>query len=179
MNELQTNFKEITSSFLDFPSNSGMCVSVYFTGCMRLCDECQNFELQDPESGTEISLSKIINIISLQTSRFLTNQICLLGGDPLFPKNLPFTRELLLQLGKTYDFCIYTGYDLDYVRSNQISNFKFLKCGRYINSLFQTSEKTDEYFQLASSNQKIYDSNFRLISNNGRMYFKEKFNEHN
>lgn len=95
----------------------------------------------------------------------------MLGGDPLYPKNLEFVKELLIKLGDEFDFCVYTGYDPDYVKLNNVKNFKYLKTGLYNEHFKQQSVKTDEYFQLASSNQEIYDKDFVLLTDGGRMYF--------
>jgi hypothetical protein len=96
-----------------------------------------------------------------------------LGGDPLYDTNIDFTRELVNKSYKDYDFCIYTGYDIDFVIQSNITDFKFIKCGRYMESLAQVSKKTHEHMVLASSNQALYDEKYNLISKNGVLHFKE------
>lgn len=172
MDELKTHISPImTGSFLDYPSKDGMCLSLYFSGCAGLCPECQNKELQDPNYGEEFSISKLINIISIETKRLRTNKITLLGGDPLFITNIDFVRELLNKTHTYYDYCIYTGYPPEYVASKNIRHFKFLKTGYYDQNLAQESLKTDRIFQLASKNQEIYDKDYCCLTINGRMYF--------
>lgn len=172
---MKTNLvNEFKGSFLDYPSKDGMCLSLYFTGCLGICPGCHNKELQDPNFGAEFSISKLINIIPYEAERLRTNKITLLGGDPLYPKNLEFVKELLIRLGNEFDFCVYTGYDLAYVKLNNVKNFKYLKTGLYNEYFKQESVKTDDYFQLASSNQEIYDRDFNLLSTNGRMIFNTK-----
>lgn len=162
---------DFKGSFLDYPSKEGICLSLYFTGCQGLCPDCQNRELQDPYYGTEFEISKLINTISHEAKRLLTNKITLLGGDPLFHTNIDFVRELLETTYKKFDYCIYTGYDINFVFTNNIRHFKFLKTGLYDETLSQQSMKTDDYFQLASSNQNIYDENFNLISTDGILHY--------
>lgn len=162
---------EFNGSFIDYPSKDGICLSLYFTGCQGLCPNCQNKELQDPNHGDEFEIGNFINIISHETKRLRTNKITLLGGDPLFPTNIDFVRELLERTHKKFDFCIYTGYDVEFVITNNINKFKFLKTGLYDETLVQQSLKTDDYFQLASKNQKIYDENFHLLSTDGVLHY--------
>lgn len=164
----------VQGSFLDYPSNTGMCISLYFTGCDGYCTSCHNKKLQDydySENVIEINIEECINIIINECKRYRTNKICLMGGDPLYHKNIHFTRYLLELINDEYDICLYTGYNKDFVKHENIKGFKYLKCGWYNEKLKQNSEKTNDYFQLASSNQEIYNSNFILLSENGRFYY--------
>ena len=164
---------EFRGSWIDYPTKDGICLSVYFTGCQGLCQNCQNKELQDPKFGTEFEIENLINRISHESKRLRTNKVTLLGGDPLFPTNIDFVRELLERTHKKFDYCIYTGYDVEFVFTNNIRHFKFLKTGLYNEKMPQQSLKTDYYFQLASKNQKIYDEDFKQISTDGILYFKK------
>lgn len=159
-------------SFIDYPSRGGICLSIYFSGCDGLCPQCQNIDLQDPNCGKEFTISELINIISRETKRLRTNKITLLGGDPLFITNRIFVSELLNKTHTYFDYCIYTGYPVDFVKLNKIEHFKFLKTGYYDHTQKQQSMKTEHFMKLASKNQKIYDENFNLLSEDGIMYFK-------
>lgn len=160
-------------SFIDYPSNDELCISIYYTGCDFKCEDCQNKELQkfDYYKAKKIYIDDLINIIENDSKRWKTNKICLLGGDPLAECNIDFTRELLNKIGKKYKFCIYTGYTYEKCKTFNINNFTLVKTGQYIKELKQQSIKTDNHFNLASTNQQIYDSNFNLLSENGILYF--------
>ena len=67
---------------------------------------------------------------------------------------------------------VYDNLLVNYVKENNVKGFKFIKCNVYKENIKQSSEKTDDYIQFASRNQKLYDSNFKLLSKNGRFYFK-------
>ena len=95
-----------------------------------------------------------------------------MGGDPLFSKNIDFTRELLELTKNEFDICLYTGESVEFVKKYNIRNFKYLKCGWYNENLKQESLKTNTYFQLASTNQCLYDSNYNILSKNGRYYYE-------
>lgn len=159
-------------NFLDFPSPEDGSVSVFMSGCIHNCKDCQNPDLQRFEDIVD-SYEDILNNIKIFCTRNNTNKIVLSGGDCLFSKNLPLTQYLLENLSD-YEVCLYTGYDIDYVKSVLKQNsFKYVKCGKFIKELYQESEKTDTYMKFASSNQELYDSNFNLISTNGIFNFKE------
>lgn len=159
----------IDETFLDYPDNSSLAVIVFCSGCDFDCKGCQNKELRNPDQGEDLTYQEIISIIEEQAKRSRTNKIILSGGDPLACNNIRTTENILNNM-KGYNFCVYTGYDIDYVKRNDIKNFKFIKCGNYIEDKKITSYKDDVGIQFASTNQKLYDENYNLLSENG--YYK-------
>lgn len=169
----------IGSSFLDYPDNDSIAVVLYLMGCNNNCFMCHNSEfckkelyLSSPEVKN-LSVSEIVKILIEEAKRNKTNKIVLSGGDPLFEDNLEGTKQLikLLSMGN-YDIMVYTGHNVQYAMYNKVSGFKYLKCGKFDFSRKVEAHKTDDYFQLASINQELYDENYELISENGRFYFK-------
>ena len=98
--------------------------------------------------------------------RYRTKKLVISGGDPLYGRNTEVVREILC-LNRYFDICIYTGYTMDVVKSLDLTGFKFLKCGKYEVAQAQVSSKSDEKICFASRNQKLYDSNYNLISDDG------------
>jgi pyruvate-formate lyase-activating enzyme len=170
-------YTPFTTSFQDYPDNESLSVVVYFIGCSHFCENCQNPQFQDYNFKDEhvkvYDIKEFTKNIILFTKRNKTNKVCLEGGDPLAEKNIEFTKEFLIKVKDKLDVCVYTGYSIDYVRENKIEGFKFIKTDTYMKNLSQISEKTDEYLQLASQNQKIYDSSQKLLTTLGRFYFKK------
>lgn len=163
----------LTHSFLDYPSASGSCISMYIIGCEHGCKDCSNPELQNFNYPIkDYTAVQIAVLLADEFAKIPFKQLALIGGDPLHPKNVDETRTLLDYLHDHVDIIIYTGYDIEYCKDQSIANFKFLKCGCYNNIKNQESEKTDDYIQFASSNQKLYDEDFNLVSKKGRYYFK-------
>lgn len=176
INNNMVRINNITGSFLDYPSPDDMCVSIYMAGCEGICKNCQNKDLQDVNNGVETELEELINNLPLFCKKYLTNKICLLGGDPLYKHNREFTKELLARTCSKYDYCVYTGYSISNVKEWGITGFKYIKCGRYTPELSRQSLKTNDYFQLASSNQEIYNARYDLLTKDGCMTFKEEYN---
>jgi len=169
MSRLCVPFK---TSFLDYPTNDH-CISIYFTGCGFNCKGCQNKSLQDPSYDVwaqDMTAKDILDKLGSEYKRHRTKKVCLLGGDPLYKTNIDVTKQLLY-INKIFEFCLYTGYDLEFIKENNIKGFTYLKTGQYFDQYSQLSEKNDKYYQLSSTNQKIYDKDFTLLSKNGKMEY--------
>lgn len=156
-------------SFLDYPENVD-CLTIFFTGCAHNCAECQNLNLQKlGEVYKAVPYNIFVEGLKEAAARLRTNKITLQGGDPLHPQNRDFTKLLLSNLCNEFDFCVYTGYDYDTIKS-YVVDAVYVKCGKFNKEKFTKPVKTDNYFQLASTNQKIY-KNKKLISKDGRINF--------
>ena len=166
---------EISMGFVDYPSPVDHSINLFIYGCSNSCKGCSNPELLLSKLGILVSPRAAFRKILEISVSFRTRKVCLLGGDPLFSKNIKFTQELLLLLQSNgFDVCLYTGYSLTTVKSLKISGFKFVKTGKFKVDLKCKYEKTNNYIQFASSNQKLYDENLNLLSDNGRYYFNNK-----
>lgn len=162
--------KYITETFLEYPDNSSLAVIFYCGGCDRNCPGCHNTGLQN---YIKFDHKKIIADIKTYCRRVKTNKIVLCGGDPLFHRNLSLTKEILYNLGKEYDICIYTGATIKEVKDLRVRGFKFIKCGVFDSTKFVGATKTNDYIQFATTNQELYDEDLNLLSKDGKYYFKE------
>lgn len=167
---------DIVPSFVDYPDNESVSLCVVMMGCIHHCVNCQNplFQNVNYNEGTRVvSVSELKSELIELCKRNRTNKIVLSGGDSLFPGNIDFTKELINEMKDEYDFCVYTGYEIDYVKENNVKGFKFVKCGRYIDSQKRQSDKTDEKIIFASPNQTLYNGDYELLSKNGVYYFNK------
>ena len=163
--------ENLQTTWLDYPDNVSLAVIFYTYGCIHKCKNCQNLSLQTP---VESYPRGIIDEILMYCKRNNTNKLVLSGGDCLLKgANLDLTNAVIDKYSNELDICIYTGYDIDYVKANVHKGFKFVKCGKYNENLKVEPKKNDNYVQLASTNQELYDSNCRLLSSNGRYYFNK------
>lgn len=160
-------------SWIDYPNDEDVAIVWYFTGCGHNCHNCHNKELQTLKAygSEEFTIEKFFGLTEYYTKRNKTNKVVLEGGDPLFDINLNFTKDIL-NVNNRFDICVYTGYELDYVKKNNVNKFTFLKTGIYDEQLKQTSEKTNDYISFASKNQKLYDKNYNLLSENGKYFWR-------
>jgi organic radical activating enzyme len=159
----------LRESFLDYLTNfDDLCISVFMTGCHGSCKGCHNKELWAFENKNAKSLTPTEFLLELQkySIKYRTNLVSIMGGDPLYKSNLPFLKELL-ELKSKFKFFIYTGYDIEYVKSNNLKGFDYIKTGKYDENKKQIVEKKDDYFSLASINQEVYDKDFNLLTKKG------------
>ncbi len=156
-------------SFIDYPILSEWCTSLYTVGCPHNCPGCHNEPLKDKDYPhvMEMCVSEWLIAMSEFSEYNKSDNFVIVGGEPLAPWNIDSIRELLM-LNTKYNICLYTGYDVEYVKSHNIKGFKFLKTGKYDkNTHNDLPLDQNTVFNLGSSNQKLWDSQFNLISNNG------------
>lgn len=160
-------------SFLDYPEKASECITIYFTGCSHNCTGCHNKELQNPNTtkGTKCvtGVKEIIEHIEQASKKYRTKNVCLMGGDPLYKDNYPFVKELIESSGNKYNYCVYTGYELEDIPF--LTNYKYIKAGKYEEGSSQPPEKTDSYFRLASKNQYIINSDYVVVTFGGTWYY--------
>ena len=172
---MKTKIYSVEISFLDYPSPDDHTIVIYFCGCSHKCEGCHNPLLQDYKIGEEYTISRLEEKVDSLNKVNPTNKLVLSGGDPLYFRNRYFVEKFTQKLYKKFDICIYTGYTIEeIILMNLDLKFKFLKTGKYKKEFAQLSKKTDEEFILASTNQKIFDSNYRLLSNNGVLKFERE-----
>jgi pyruvate-formate lyase-activating enzyme len=162
-------------SFLDYPNPTHWSLVLYLIGCNFCCPKCHNLKLQNIEESDKSTLlihtNTLLRYIEENLRKEIPDSVVLSGGDPLFDNNLYFTKTFCETFGKKVNICIYTGYDINFVKENEITGFNYIKCGAYVEDLKQETFKTDYEMQLASSNQNFYDSNYKQISDNGLLKF--------
>lgn len=161
---------QLEETFLDYPDPEANAIIVYFMGCNHHCPGCHSPLLQKEINYSETKEEMCQRIKDL-AKRADTNKLVFLGGDPLYNKNIELTRYFCTELGKTYNICIFTGYDINYVKALNLSGVKYYKCGKFDQKIARESKKTDTMYVLASSNQDFYDSNYKKLSENGILTF--------
>ncbi len=168
----------LNATWLDFPDDESLSIEIFMMGCEHNCKNCQSPDFKNPNHSENTKLIQVDELIEETVSlakRNYTNKIVLCGGDPLCAFNVEQTKYITDKL-KLFGFeiCIYTGYSIDYVKQKQVNSFDFLKSGLYLEQYNQISEKTDTYMKFASTNQKLFDKNFNVLSDNGTYYFQER-----
>jgi pyruvate-formate lyase-activating enzyme len=160
-------------SWLDYPDNESLATLVYIYGCTHNCNGChsQNLQYILKTEGLSINLDSFINEILIYTRSLKSNKLVLSGGDWLTSYNIIFTKEFVKKTSNMLDICIYTGYDIGYVKKRGIKGFKFIKCGKYDVDKKQIPDKTDTYMTFASTNQILYNSKREPLSVNGKFTF--------
>jgi len=179
--------KEYKHTFLDYPHPIHDAVIVSFVGCEHACPECQNYGLQH-YNDIELALEKggryekiescqeLYHILKRLVMFYKTNYIIFQGGDPFYEKNREIVSSLLRlnSVTKEFNICIYTGYNEEQVKSFDIlSGFEYIKCGLFDITKYQEPGKTDDRISFASTNQVLFDKNWKQLSHQGVYTFYE------
>ena len=97
----------------DTAAAPGISLTVYVSGCEHRCPGCHNPEAWDFNYGTEWGYDTLSNIIKGLTANGIKRSFCIMGGEPLHPRNRKETY-ILLSVVKDYDpdipVWIWTGY---------------------------------------------------------------------
>jgi len=173
MNETTKIIDPFGITWLDYPDNESLAVIVYFLGCENNCVNCHNptFKYPDNPKARNVTIKQLYNDLFEFCKKHQTYKIIFTGGDPCSSYNIDFVRRFVSSYGNIFNICIYTGYDIAEVKKKEIKGFTYIKTGPYKEELKQESLKTDDYIQLASTNQEFYNKNYSLKSRNGRMNF--------
>jgi len=165
----------LTLSSQDYPERSGWCIEIFVFGCDFSCPECSNSTLQSkqPNLGRAVTVEALVSEVLKLSRNNNVKYLTILGGDPLALQNREFILEFCKQLKPHLDICIYTGYDIEEVVKIGFDSFNFIKCGVFDINTYQTPEKTDDYLQFASANQKLYNNAYELLSHAGKYLFEE------
>lgn len=160
----------LEETWLDYPSPDGNAVIIYMTGCEHHCPGCHSPLLQEIKLYSEDNETMLSQIITY-AKRADTNKLIFLGGDPLHSSNIELLRYFVNNLSKDFDICVFTGYDINYVKQINIKGVKYWKCGTYDQIQARQSKKTDVEYILASPNQDFYDGKYHKLSENGILTF--------
>lgn len=148
----------------DFAAAPGVSVTVYIQGCPHHCEGCHNPETWDFRGGELFTFETAKEIIDALNENNIYRSLCIQGGEPLAPFNIPevmgliYKTKLLSPHTKIY---VWTGYlyedlvqraesdpELKYI----LSATDILIDGPYIEELRDITLK-----MRGSSNQRIID----------------------
>lgn len=168
------NIREISTTWSDYPDNESNAIIVFFSGCSHGCTGCHNKELQNFKNGNSVSPQELMDKLSTISFKEKTDKIIFEGGDCFFERNRADTLEFLDKYGELFEICIYTGYSIDEVKEFGLKkgSFHFIKCGKYNETQKDIhSGKDEKQIIFASKNQRLYNSDFELISQDNCFLF--------
>ena len=143
----------------DFSAAPGTSVTFFTQGCPHKCEGCHNPETWDFEGGEEVTHDTILEIIEAITANGLHRNLCIMGGEPLYPENQFLTNLIINSVKeKLPDTKIYlwTGYyleNLDMSNNRIKSILKQVDC--IIDGPYDKTKRDVSLFMRGSSNQRI------------------------
>lgn len=130
----------ITTSFIDVPGSTA--VAIYFAGCSIRCPDCQNKQLWDRSSGTNMSVETVATRIEEHP---LAEAVVFLGGEPT---DQPEFVHALCSVIKDKKRVLYTGREFECLPSYLTDELDMIICGPYKKELHVNRWP-------ASSNQRV------------------------
>ena len=156
----------------DIANGKGIRTSIFFSGCEHHCKNCFNSELWDFNVGRHFERDIYENEIKPTINEHIAG-ISILGGEPMHPRNIDITCDLVCNFKKDFPdktIWLWSGYTLDELLSkeyneqlcgfnslngivrNILKNIDVLVDGRYID------EQRDLRLKWrGSSNQRVID----------------------
>ena len=134
----------------------GLRVGIWLCGCNRRCRGCSNPELWEQKPEYEISISKIIELVSKIADKNEIDGFTISGGEPMDQ-----TEELseLIERIRQYssDILIYTGYTLEQLRERRDDRTEKItsRIAVLIDGEYKEEENVNAVIR-GSSNQKIH-----------------------
>lgn len=150
------NFHDIKHD--DMTNGDGIRVTLFVSGCDHHCENCQNKETWNYNSGMPFSFCAQREL-EVELSKDYISGITFSGGDPLSITNAPYVAELMRWVRKAFPtktiWC-YTGYKIDelttFHQKSALRMTDVLVDGEYIEELRDVELKWR-----GSKNQRVID----------------------
>lgn len=104
----------VSTGFIEIPNNASL--NIFTQGCSIHCKNCHNKELWDFNGGIERSLDWFLKLLS---TRFLTNWICWLGGEPTDQEDLLLFSKEAKKI--SWKVALYTGKNFKSLDDNLLN----------------------------------------------------------
>ena len=164
----------------DMRNGTGLRVTLFVSGCENKCDECQNRQTWDVNSGIKFDIYAFDEILNELSKPYISG-LTISGGDPLHPNNAEVVCGLCSEIKHRYPektIWLYTGYvferiyisqtdwvtcDVDHVRDARNNILKYIDVlvdGKFIQELADVN-----YHWAGSTNQRVIDVQKTLQKN--------------
>lgn len=127
----------------------GKRVGIWFCGCPRRCKGCSNPELWEFQERYRTTPETIFEMVKAVLKEHTIDGFTITGGDPFYQADdLIELLDLLKEISD--DIIVYTGYNREEIKPDDLKNISVLIDGEYIEEL------NDNSLLKGSSNQEVY-----------------------
>lgn len=127
----------------------GKRVGIWFCGCPRRCNGCSNPELWEFQERYRTTPKTIFEMVKAVLKEHTIDGFTITGGDPFYQADdLIELLDLLKEISD--DIIVYTGYNREEIKPDDLKNISVLIDGEYIEEL------NDNSLLKGSSNQEVY-----------------------
>ncbi len=128
---------------------TGFRTAIYFAGCRHQCPGCHNPQSWDFNSGKEMTLSEIMEIVEEEDF-----DVTLTGGDPLYnPEKIAILAKRIKETGHTV--WLYTGFTIEEILSSESLSLPLPYLDTIVDGPFIQSLRDPDLQFRGSSNQRI------------------------
>lgn len=149
----------------DIAAAPGFCVTVFVQGCHLHCPGCHNPETWSFEGGRYFTINRYSEIKTALTANGVHRDLCIMGGEPLAPENLPDVSAMIAQIradfGNDIKIYVWTGYIYEDLTASSDQHLKrILSMADYLIDGPFIQERRDITLQMrGSDNQRIIPLN--------------------
>lgn len=127
----------------------GFRTSVYLAGCRHQCPGCHNPQSWDFDSGTEMDIADVMEIVREEDF-----DVTLSGGDPLYQPQA--VQELIRRCGEAgHSVWIYTGFTYEQILANPVLSHAIEGAEAIVDGPFIQELYDPDLLFRGSSNQRI------------------------
>lgn len=160
------NYHNITTD--DMLNGSGIRVCLWCSGCDHYCDQCQNPQTWDAQSGIEFDGDAKEELFTELEKPYISG-ITFTGGDPFYDSNIEQVLKLIIEIKYKFPnktIWIYTGYtweeiyhvqlqDLDLESMYRLTSFNYIDV--LVDGPFEKDKADVAYPWAGSTNQRVID----------------------
>ena len=144
----------------DMLNGDGIRVSLWVSGCNHNCNQCQNPQTWNINSGIPFDKDAEKELFEALEKNYISG-ITFTGGDPLHENNLECVLNLvnkirLLLPDKT--IWLYTGYTLEECLSHDMRKEIVSKCNIVVDGEFIEELKDNSLYYRGSKNQNVWQN---------------------
>lgn len=155
------NYHNITKD--DMLNGDGLRVVLWVSGCNHHCQNCQNPQTWNRNSGIPFNLDTLFEICDYLDKSYISG-ITFSGGDPLFPDNREIVWAISAVIKEYYPTktqWLYTGYKWE-----EIKDLPIMKClDVVIDGQYEDDKRDITLKWRGSSNQRVIDVQESLKQN--------------
>lgn len=148
---------------MDISNGEGVRVSIFMQGCTFNCKNCFNPETHSFDGGKEFTEDTINRVLELSGNENVEG-LSILGGEPLYPKNIDGTTTLSKRFKEKYpnkNIWVWTGFLFENLKDREVMKYiDVLVDGQYVDELHNPMLKWR-----GSSNQRVIDVQKSLKEN--------------
>lgn len=157
----------------DIANGEGICLSLWTQGCNHFCKGCFNQETWDYSKGNDFTSQDFNYIIDNIDKNNIKRDLSILGGDPLYEKNLEGMYNFLKNFRKIYPnkkIYLWTGYLFEDIMNNKDMKQVVELVDVLIDGEFEESKKNISLKFRGSDNQRVIDIKQSLKENKVILY---------